>query len=38
MIRTGVTPVVNALSALLLFLSSLLVLVFFNLRTRTRIF
>lgn len=38
MIRTGVTPVVNALSSLLLFLSSLLVLVFFQLKTRTRIF
>jgi spermidine/putrescine transport system permease protein len=38
MIRSGVSPVVNALSAVLLFISSLLVLVFFNLKTRTRIF
>lgn len=38
MIRTGVSPVVNALSAVLLFISSLLVLIFFNLRTRTRLF
>ncbi len=38
MIRTGVSPVVNALSAVLLFISSVLVLAFFHLRTRTRIF
>lgn len=38
MIRSGVSPVVNALSALLLFLSSMLVLIFFSLKTRTRIF
>lgn len=38
MIRTGVTPVVNALSTILLALSSLLVLLFFQLKTRTRIF
>jgi len=38
MIRTGVSPVVNALSSVLLFLSSLLVLFFFSLKTRVRIF
>jgi spermidine/putrescine transport system permease protein len=38
MLRSEVTPVVNALSALLLFLSSALVLIFFSLKTRTRIF
>lgn len=38
MLRSGVSPVVNALSAVLLFISSLLVLVFFHLKTRTRIF
>ena len=38
MIRSGVSPVVNALSAVLLALSSLLVLIFFSLKTRTRIF
>lgn len=38
MIRTGVTPIVNALSSILLLISSLLVLLFFNLRKRTRIF
>jgi len=38
MIRTGVTPVVNALSAILLCISSLLVLLFFHLKTRARIF
>lgn len=38
MLRSGVSPVVNALSALLLFLSSLLALTFFSLKTRTRIF
>lgn len=38
MLRSEVSPVVNALSALLLFLSSLLVMIFFSLKTRTRIF
>lgn len=38
MLRSGVSPVVNALSTLLLFLSSLLVLIFFSLKTRVRIF
>lgn len=38
MIRSGVSPVVNALSAVLLCISSLLVLIFFNLKTRSRIF
>lgn len=38
MIRTGVSPVVNALSSILLFLSSLLVLVFFSFKTRIRFF
>lgn len=38
MIRSGVSPVVNALSAVLLFISSILVLIFFNLKTRSRIF
>lgn len=38
MLRSGVSPVVNALSALLLFLSSLLVLLFFSLKTRVRFF
>jgi spermidine/putrescine transport system permease protein len=38
MIRSGVSPVVNALSAVLLLISSVLVLIFFNLKTRTRIF
>jgi ABC-type spermidine/putrescine transport system permease subunit II len=38
MLRSGVSPVVNALSAVLLFLSSLLVFVFFSLKTRVRIF
>jgi spermidine/putrescine transport system permease protein len=37
MIRSGVSPVVNALSALLLFLSSLLVFLFFSLKARSRI-
>lgn len=37
-LRSGVSPIVNALSAVLLFLSSLLVLAFFSLKTRTRIF
>ncbi len=38
MLRSGVSPIVNALSAILLVLSSLLALVFFSLRTRVRIF
>ncbi len=38
MLRSGVSPVVNALSALLLFLSSFLVFLFFSLKSRTRIF
>lgn len=38
MIRTGVTPVMNALSTLLLVFSSLLVLIFCSLNTKTRIF
>ncbi len=38
MLRSGISPVVNALSAVLLVLSSLLVLIFFSLKTRTRIF
>lgn len=38
MLRSGVSPIVNALSALLLFLSSLLVMIFFSLKTRIRIF
>ncbi len=38
MLRSGVSPVVNALSAVLLFLSSLLVLLFFSLKTRVRFF
>ncbi len=37
MLRSGISPVVNALSTLLLFLSSLFVLTFFSLKTRTRI-
>ena len=38
MIRTGVSPVVNALSSVLLFLSSLLVLLFFSIKTKVRFF
>ena len=38
MLRSGISPVVNALSAVLLVLSSFLVLIFFSLKTRTRIF
>jgi spermidine/putrescine transport system permease protein len=38
MLRSGVSPVVNALSAVLLVLSSLLALIFFSLKTRVRIF
>lgn len=37
MIRSGVSPVVNALSSILLFLSSLLVLLFFSIKTKVRI-
>jgi spermidine/putrescine transport system permease protein len=37
MLRSGVSPMVNALSAVLLFLSSLLVFIFFSLKTRSRI-
>lgn len=38
MLKTGVSPVVNALAALLLGFSSLLALLFFSFRTRARIF
>ncbi len=38
MLRSGISPVVNALSAVLLILSSLLVFFFFSLKTRSRIF
>ncbi|NGX38078.1 MAG: Inner membrane ABC transporter permease protein YdcV [Chlamydiae bacterium] len=38
MIRTGVSPVVNALSSVLLFLSSMLILLFFSIKTRTRFY
>jgi spermidine/putrescine transport system permease protein len=38
MLRSGISPIVNALSAVLLLLSSILVLLFFSLKTRTRIF
>ncbi|MBS0620941.1 MAG: ABC transporter permease [Verrucomicrobia bacterium] len=38
MLRSGISPIVNALSAVLLVLSSALVLLFFSLKTRTRIF
>ncbi len=38
MLRSGVSPVVNALSAILLFFSSLFVFLFFSLKTRFRIF
>lgn len=38
MLRSGISPIVNALSAVLLVLSSLLVFVIFSLKTRTRIF
>lgn len=37
MLRSGVSPVVNALSSILLFLSSLLVFVYFSIQTRVRI-
>jgi spermidine/putrescine transport system permease protein len=38
MIRSGISPVVNALSALLLFISSLMALVYFQLSSRSKIF
>jgi spermidine/putrescine transport system permease protein len=38
MIRSGISPVVNALSALLLFISSIMVLIYFHLSTRGKIF
>ncbi len=38
MLRSGISPVVNALSAVLLILSSLMVFLFFSLKTRSRIF
>ncbi|MBI3236257.1 MAG: ABC transporter permease subunit [Chlamydiales bacterium] len=38
MLRSGISPVVNALSAVLLLLSSALVFLFFSLKTRSRIF
>jgi spermidine/putrescine transport system permease protein len=40
MLRSGISPVINALSFVLLLLSSILALIFFSLkaRTRTRIF
>jgi len=38
MLRSGVSPVVNALTSILLLLSSCLVLIFFSLRTRTKLF
>lgn len=38
MLRSGISPVVNALSAVLLALSSLMVFFFFSLKTRSRIF
>ncbi len=38
MLRTGISPVVNALSAILFLLSTLLALAFFSLKTRVRIF
>ncbi|MGC2310661.1 MAG: ABC transporter permease [Candidatus Babeliaceae bacterium] len=38
MLRSGISPVVNALSTLLLFLSSILVLLFCSLHKRSRIF
>ncbi len=37
-LRSGISPVVNALSAILLILSSALVWIFFSLRTRTKFF
>ena len=38
MIRSGISPVVNALSALLLFISSIMALIYFHLSTRSKIF
>jgi spermidine/putrescine transport system permease protein len=38
MLRSGISPIVNALTAVLLVLSSLLVIIFASLKTRTRIF
>ena len=38
MLRSGISPIVNALTAVLLVLSSLLVILFASLKTRTRIF
>jgi spermidine/putrescine transport system permease protein len=38
MLRTGVSPVVNALSAILILLSSSLALIFFSLKTKVRLF
>lgn len=38
MLRSGISPVVNALTAILLILSSAMVLFFFSLRSRTKIF
>jgi len=38
MIRSGVSPVINALSSILLFLSSFLILLIFSLKTRIRFF
>ncbi len=38
MLRSGVSPVVNALSTILLLFSSFLVMIFFSLKTRVRIF
>jgi spermidine/putrescine transport system permease protein len=38
MLRSGISPIVNALSAVLLVLSSALVFIVFSLKTRTRIF
>lgn len=38
MLRTGVSPVVNALSAILLLLSTVLAFIFFSLKTKVRLF
>lgn len=38
MLRTSVSPVVNALSSILLFLSSILIILFFSLKARLRFF
>ncbi|HNA61828.1 MAG TPA: ABC transporter permease [Rhabdochlamydiaceae bacterium] len=38
MIRSGISPVVNALSAILLFISSIMVLIYFHLSSRSKIF